>query len=55
MVTDDEYELPLIVTDSLKELAKLTGKDSKAISKAMYAARTRGSKSRFHRIMLDDD
>ena len=36
MVTNDEYELPLIVADTLDELAEKAGKKKTTISMCLY-------------------
>lgn len=34
-VTNDEYELPIIVTDTMTEMARIMGKQRTSISKSM--------------------
>lgn len=36
MITDDKYELPIYVTDSIKELADLTGVNRNTISSDIF-------------------
>ncbi|MCQ2106530.1 MAG: hypothetical protein MJZ26_12150 [Fibrobacter sp.] len=53
-VSKDEYELPLVVTDSVRELAEITGVKESTISSTICLARKRGSKSRFVKVEVDE-
>lgn len=52
LVSDDDYELPLIVCDSIEELSKACGKEINTIRSAINHAEKRGSKSRYKRVKL---
>ena len=52
MVTKDEYELPMAVADTVKELSMLTRKSENAIRSGISNHR-RGRRSRFYKIEID--
>lgn len=54
LVTQDELELPLIVADSVKELAVKCGCTENAISIGINY-RKNGRKSRFVKVVVEDD
>ena len=54
LVTQDELELPLIVADSVKELAVKCGCTENAISVGI-SYKKNGGKSRFEKVEIDDD
>ena len=56
MVTEDKYELPLVVADSLSELARLTGTDSHTIASAI-SHHNMGmiNKTKWRRIEIEED
>lgn len=51
IVTTDELELPLVVADSAAELAKMTGKDIRAIRKGEHQGRERGGVCMYKRTL----
>lgn len=55
-VTDDKYELPLVVADSVAELARKVGRNESSIS-SMISKRARGiwPNSRFVRVDLEEE
>ena len=53
LVTFDEFEYPLIVTDSLDELAEKCKCTKNAISSAICHSRKNGGKSRFVKVEVD--
>lgn len=54
MVTRDKYELPLIVTESTRELANFAGVKINAIHSAIHNKERRNQKfSRFVRVEVD--
>lgn len=53
-VTTDEFELPVAVARTAEELAKMVGRSSNSISSAIHHARTRGYKSRYVKVEVDD-
>jgi hypothetical protein len=55
LVTFDEYEYPLIVTESLDELAEKCKCTKNAISSAICHSRKNGGKSRFVKVVVEDD
>jgi hypothetical protein len=55
LVTFDEYEYPLIVTESLDELAEKCCCSKNAISSAICHSRKNGGKSRFVKVEVEDD
>ena len=55
LVTFDKYEYPLIVTESLDELAEKCCCTKNAISSAICHSRKNGGKSRFVKVVVEDD
>ena len=55
VVTDDEYELPLIVCDTIRELARCTGVDENSISCGL-ARYEKGihKHSKYRRVLVED-
>lgn len=49
-VTNDKYELPLVVEDSCENLAKKCGIPAQSISKAIWSAKKRGGKCQYVKI-----
>lgn len=56
MITTDKYELPLIVADSPKELAKLAGVSYQNIKTSIYL-KNKGkiAYSKYVKVEVDDD
>lgn len=54
-VTSDIYELPVLIADSAKELAKMDGNKSVNIRTAIRNAEKKGYKSRYVKVTLDDE
>ena len=54
-VTDDKYELPLVVAKSAGELARLTGQKRSSICSCISHAEKRGGRSRYVRVIIEDD
>ncbi len=56
MITTDKYELPLIVADSPKELAKLAGVSYQNIKTSIYL-KNKGkiTYSKYVKVEVDDD
>lgn len=50
-VTNDEYELPIAIADTAKELAEMRGVDRTTIAKSI---KRKEEKSRFKRIMVEE-
>ena len=55
LVTPDEFELPVFVTDNIEELANYVGTKSTNIRSAISHAKKRKYKCRFKRIEFDAD
>ena len=53
-VSKDEYELPLVVADSVSQLAKKLGVTSNAIHSAMSISRKLGYKCRYVKVVIDE-
>lgn len=53
LVTQDKYELPLVVADTVTELARLTGVKRNVISSAMSHAKKKGFKSMYVKVLVD--
>lgn len=55
LVTDDEYELPLIVRDSITELARANGVTPGAIWSCIWKSKIFGTKSVYVEVEIDDE
>lgn len=53
-VTNDEYELPVAVADTAKELAKLSRVDYSTVRRGLYKERQGINGSRYKKIEIDD-
>lgn len=53
LVSQDKYELPLIVADSVAELARLTGQKRSSIASAITNAKKKGFNSRYIKVVVD--
>ena len=53
LVTQDKYELPLAVADSIAELARIIGVKQNYISSAMSHAKKKGFKSMYVKVIVD--
>lgn len=65
MTTQDKYELPLAVADSVKELAQMTGYNAQRISEALSHRKNKDSKRKtaknmrkihpkWHKVIIDE-
>lgn len=50
MISHDEYELPLAVADTIRELARMLGKNPNTISSIMRHARKKGHWCRYIKV-----
>ena len=55
LVTSDEYELPLIVEDTVSKLAGKLGKKSSDICSAINKARKRGYKCKYVKVEINEE
>lgn len=55
LVTADKYELPLIVADSVAELAREIGRTPTDLYSAMSRARKRGGRCKYVRVEVEDE
>ena len=53
-VTMDDLELPLVVAGSAEELARKNGKTTNNIYSAISKAKTRGYRSRYVKVEVED-
>lgn len=53
LVTQDKYELPLVVADTVAELARITGQKRSSIASAMSHAKKKGFSSRYVKVVID--
>lgn len=54
-ITKDQYELPIHVADSAKELAELTGaKNAATILSAIYHTNKRGGKCKYIKVPIEE-
>lgn len=53
LVTDDEYEFPLEMGDTPKELAEKIGRTENNISSAISKAKSRGNKCIYKKVKID--
>ena len=54
-VTSDEYELPIAVADSKRELAKMVGVRPRSVNDALYSAKKRGGTSAYKEVEIEDE
>lgn len=55
LVTDDEYELPLVVADTAGILARRLGTTAANIYSLMSRDRAHGKRSKYVKVEVDDD
>lgn len=53
LVTQDKYELPLVVADTVAGLARMTGQKRSSIASAMSHAKKKGFSSRYKKVVID--
>lgn len=53
LVTNDKYELPLAIADSVAELAKITGQKRSSVASAITHAKKKGFNSRYIEVIVD--
>lgn len=53
-VTQDKYELPVAVADSIAELSKMTGKSATTISSTMYYDRKNGRQCKYVKVNIEE-
>ena len=53
-VTMDEFELPIYVADSVKELAKMAGTRTDLIHSAIWHAKQRNGRCKYVKVNIDD-
>lgn len=54
-VTNDKYEFPVIIEESIEELAEKTGKATHTIRSAISHAKMRGGRCQYHCVEVEDD
>ena len=54
-VSNDEYEFPVLIADSQKELAMMCGIHRSSISSAIGKARKKGHKSQYVKVEIEED
>lgn len=55
LVTKDEFELPVAIADSAKELAELRGVNQLTVSSTCTKERKGFCRSKYKRVEIDDD
>lgn len=55
VVTNDAYEFPVAMANSVHELAKMIGVRPNSISSSMSHARSRGQRCKYVRVELDEE
>ena len=53
-VSNDDLELPLAVADTAEELGRILGVPANCISSAISHARSRGHRSQYVKVIIDD-
>ena len=53
LVTQDKYELPLVVADTVAELARLTGQKRSSVASAITHAKKKGFNSKYIKVNID--
>ena len=54
-VTDDAYELPVLIADSASELAELAGVSPNTIYASVHFEKYKKFKSRYKKVVIDCD
>lgn len=54
-VTNDEYELPEAIADTIAELARIIGVKRNVISSAMSHARKKGFKCSYVKVVIESE
>lgn len=54
-VSNDEYELPEAIADSIAELARIIGVKRNVISSAMSHAKKKGFKSSYVKVIIESE
>ena len=54
-VTNDEYELPVLVANSAVELAKMIGCSPNNIYSSISHSKHRGQRTSFRRVKIDEE
>ena len=54
-VTKDEYELPVVVAESLSELSRMTGLSLSGLSHRFHDKLKPGRRSKYVRVEIDED
>lgn len=54
MVTNDKYELPLMIEDTAAELSRKLHMNPNSVGSAISAAKIRGHKCRYVKVEIDD-
>lgn len=54
-VSMDKYELPLIVCDSVAELARRTGSTQNNIYSTISKAKSRGTRCKYVKVAIDEE
>lgn len=55
LVTSDKYELPIMVCDTVYEMARKLGVCKHSIWNALLYSKRSGSKSKYVEVIIDDD
>lgn len=53
-VTDDEYELPLFVSEDAQEVARVAGTTRNSVFSSITRYEKNGIKTRFRRVKIND-
>lgn len=54
-VTMDDYELPIIVADSVRELAEICHVSPKTISSCISHEKAGGKRTRYKKVVVEDN
>lgn len=54
MVTRDKYELPVVVANTAKELAEVTGKSEENIRSSVCKAEKTGRRCKYVRVRIEE-
>lgn len=53
-VTKDRFELPLVVADSISELARMCGRDKGNVCRCIRESEEKGYRSMYVRVPMED-
>lgn len=54
LVTEDQYEYPMVIADSVQELSRICGVSRANIYQMLMLSETKGYKSKYVKVRIDE-